>query len=228
MRLVELNIHTAVITYLIALGFCLYGYRQVKGRLREVQIPLLGIGTIFVFLIQLITFPVSGSLLGHFCGALLLSMILGPWTTCLVMALVILVQTVLFSQGSLIGMGANIINIGIISSVGGLYLLNIIKTFFPPHQNRGFLIATGLTAWISFVLSYLAADLMVFLDGKTLPQFSLLNAAGLFGLCEALITSSVIGLFLAARPDLVTSFCCGNDKDVCYDDTHHKPAPHKH
>ena len=212
--------------WLIVLGTCGYALRRVRRDLREGQVPLLGMGAVFIALLQLIPLPLADGLRGHLCGALLLAMLLGPWATCLIVAAVVLVQA-LFSQGGLISLGSNIFNLGVVAGVGGYFLLNLLKSLFPKTR-RWFLAATALAAWISFVCALLAADLNLFLAGAVLGQVNFLQRTVLLGLGEAMLTTSIIAILLAARPDLVLAYCCGGDKDVCYEEHHHHRTHHHH
>ena len=91
--------------------------------LGEKQVPLMGVMAAFIFAAQMINFPVLGGTSGHLLGGVLAAITLGPWAGMLVMTAVIAVQGLLFQDGGLIVMGANILNMGILTcAVGyGLY-----------------------------------------------------------------------------------------------------------
>ena len=73
---------------------------------------LMGVTAAFIFAAQMINFPVIGGTSGHLLGAVLAAILLGPWAGTLVMASVIAVQSLLFQDGGLLAMGANIVNMG--------------------------------------------------------------------------------------------------------------------
>ena len=79
----------------------------------------MGVTAAFIFAAQMINFPVVGGTSGHLLGAVLAAVLLGPWAGTLVMASVIAVQSLLFQDGGLLAMGANIVNMGIIGTIGG-------------------------------------------------------------------------------------------------------------
>ena len=60
--------------------------------LDERRVPLLGVTAAFIFAAQMLNFPVAGGTSGHFLGAALAAILLGPWLACLTMAVVIGVQ----------------------------------------------------------------------------------------------------------------------------------------
>ena len=71
----------------------------------------------FVFAAQMLNFPVAGGTSGHFLGAALAAILLGPWLACLVLAVVLGVQAFVFADGGITALGANVFNMGVI---GGL------------------------------------------------------------------------------------------------------------
>ena len=84
--------------------------------------PLLGVTAAFVFAAQMLNFPVAGGTSGHFLGAALAAILLGPWLACLTLAVVLGVQAFVFADGGITALGANILNMGVIGAllVGGL------------------------------------------------------------------------------------------------------------
>src|SRR5215207_4246993 len=87
--------------------------------LGEKQVPLMGIMAAFIFAVQMINFPVAGGTSGHLLGGALAAIVLGPWAAMLVMTAVIAVQALLFQDGGLLVMGANIMNMGLLTSAIG-------------------------------------------------------------------------------------------------------------
>src|SRR5688572_33465246 len=86
--------------------------------LGEKQVPLMGVMSAFIFAAQMINFPVAGGTSGHLLGGALAAIVLGPWAGMLVMTAVIAVQALLIQDGGLIVMGANILNMGLITEIG--------------------------------------------------------------------------------------------------------------
>ena len=83
------------------------------------MVPLMGVMAAFIFAAQMFNFPVAGGTSGHLLGVRLAGVLLGPWVGTLVMACVIAVQGLVFQDGGLLAMGANIFNMGIIGTLGG-------------------------------------------------------------------------------------------------------------
>jgi cobalt/nickel transport system permease protein len=178
---------------------------KVNRALKEEQVPLLGVTAAFVFAAQMINFPVGAGTSGHFLGAVLAALLLGPWNACLVMALVLVIQCLLFADGGLTALGTNVFNMGV---VGGLLSYGVflgVRSALP-RTRGGFLAAAAFTAWFSVVASasFCAVELAV---SGTVPLVAALPAmAGvhaLIGIGEAVVTAAALSVVLAARPDLV-------------------------
>ena len=101
-----------------------YGLRRAEVDLDDRRVPLLGVTAAFVFAAQMLNFPVAGGTSGHFLGAALAAVLLGPWLASLVLAVVLVVQAFVFADGGMTALGANVFNMGVIGGVvvGGLML----------------------------------------------------------------------------------------------------------
>ena len=102
------------------------GRRRRCGADRELderRVPLLGVIAAFMFAAQMLNFPVAGGTSGHFLGAALAAMLLGPWLACLVIAVVLGVQAFVFADGGITALGANVLNMGVVGALlAGLVL----------------------------------------------------------------------------------------------------------
>jgi cobalt/nickel transport system permease protein len=170
--------------------------------LGEKQVPLMGVMAAFIFAAQMINFPVAGGTSGHLLGGALAAIMLGPWAGMLVMTAVIAVQGLLFQDGGLLVMGANILNMGLITSMIGYGLYRSVS-----NGNRMMkLIVAGIAAWLSVMAGALFTSLQLWLSGTSqlqvvIPAMLLVHA--LIGLGEAVITVAALSFVLQARPDLL-------------------------
>src|SRR5687768_16429110 len=119
-----LTTEVAVACAVPAAGALAYGVRRADLVLDERRVPLLGVTAAFVFAAQMLNFPVAGGTSGHFLGAALAAVLLGPWLACLVLAVVLGVQAFVFADGGITALGANVLNMGVLGGVvvGGLML----------------------------------------------------------------------------------------------------------
>ena len=170
--------------------------------LGEKQVPLMGVMAAFIFAAQMLNFPVAGGTSGHFLGGALAAMVLGPWAAILVMTSVIGVQALLFQDGGLLVMGANIFNMGILTAMIGFGLYRAVS-----GRSRGVRLATaGFAAWLAVVASALVTALQLWLSGTTQLQIvvpAMLGVHVLIGIGEAIVTVAALGFIERTRPDLL-------------------------
>ena len=170
--------------------------------LGEKQVPLMGVMAAFIFAAQMINFPVLGGTSGHLLGGVLAAITLGPWAGMLVMTAVIAVQGLLFQDGGLIVMGANILNMGILTCAVGYGLYRSVL-----GSNRTVKLAViGVAAWLSVMAGALSTALQIWLSGNAEVQIivpAMLFVHAFIGLGEALITVAAIVFILRSRPDLL-------------------------
>jgi cobalt/nickel transport system permease protein len=170
--------------------------------LGEKQVPLMGIMAAFIFAAQMLNFPVAGGTSGHFLGGALAAMVLGPWAGILVMTAVIAVQGLLFQDGGLLVMGANIFNMGLLTAAIGFGLYRSVI-----GRSKGTrLIVAGLAAWLAVVASALVASLQLWLSGTSRLEIvvpAMLGVHVLIGIGEAIITVAALSFIEQTRPDLL-------------------------
>ncbi len=170
--------------------------------LGERLVPLMGIMAAFIFAAQMINFPVAGGTSGHLLGGALAAIVLGPWAGMLVMTAVIAVQALLIQDGGLLVMGANILNMGLLTAAIGYGLYRSVVG----SSRRVKLAVAGVAAWLSVMAGALATALQLWLSGTSGLQtvvIAMLGVHTLIGIGEALITVAALAFILRTRPDLL-------------------------
>ena len=146
--------------------------------------------------------PIGMGTSGHMVGAALVAIVFGsPWAGVLVLTLVLLVQGFAFADGGITTMGANILNMGIVSGFVGYY------TYAALRKSVGTSIAAFGGAWLGLFISAMACAVQMWLAG-TFPLVPGLIAMGTYHLIigfigEGLITAVVITAIAKSRPDLL-------------------------
>ena len=183
------------------------GIAVVRARktLDERAVPLLGVTSAFVFAAQMLNFPVAGGTSGHFLGALLAAVLLGPWNAVLVLAMVLLIQCLGFADGGLTALGTNALNMGVVGGLGGYLAFAVLRRLLPGGRS-GFLASVAVASWLSVVLAAAACALELALSGTSplrvvLP--AMLGVHVLIGIGEAMIATTVAAAVLTARKDLI-------------------------
>ena len=120
----------------------------------------------------------------------------------LVMTAVIAVQALLFQDGGLLVMGANILNMGLLTAAVGYGLYrSVAKSSYTAK-----LTVAGVAAWLSVMAGALATSLQLWLSRTSNLQsvaLAMLTVHALIGVGEALITVAALGFVLRTRPDLM-------------------------
>ena len=197
-----LSLVVSVVCWVITVIVIGTAISRTNKSLGEKQIPLMGVMAAFIFAAQMINFPVAGGTSGHLLGGALAAIVLGPWAGMLVMTAVISVQALLFQDGGLLVMGANILNMGLVTAAIGYGLYR----FVSGSSNTTKLAVTGLAAWLSVMAGALLTSLQLWLSGTSQLELvipAMLGVHALIGLGEAMITVFALGFILQTRPDLV-------------------------
>jgi len=170
------------------------------------RIPLMGVMAAFIFAVQMLNFPVAGGTSGHFMGTMLSAFLLGPYTTVLVMSSVLIVQCLVFQDGGLTALGANIFNMSGVGIIAGYGLYAAFSRFLRPGSSAAGKALLFVSAWLSVVGASLACALELSFSG-TVPAKAVLPAMlavhALIGLGEGAITVAVAGFIGKIRPDLL-------------------------
>jgi cobalt/nickel transport system permease protein len=179
--------------------------QRTNRSLDERSVPLMGVMAAFIFAAQMFNFQVAGGTSGHLLGGVLAAVLLGPWAATLVMVCVIAVQGLLFSDGGLVVMGANIFNMGVIGTLGGFALYRALCRLFG-GEDRARVPAAAIAGWTSFVAAAISMSLMLVASGTSPLEVVLPAMVGVhvfIGIGEALITAAALAFIQVARPDLL-------------------------
>ena len=156
--------------------------------------------TAFIFAAQMMNFPILDGTSGNLIGATL-----GVPFGVLAISIVLAIQCLVFSDGGLSVLGANILNMAIIGSISGA----IIHKFFFKKQNKNKVkdyIFLGFAAWLSVVLAALACSIELGISGtiestKVIP--AMIGVHAIIGIGEGIITVAAFSLFASRK---ITAF----------------------
>ena len=200
-----LSVATVATTCAVSAGGVGNAVRIANKKLGEKQVPLMGVLAAFIFAAQMLNFPIAGGTSGHVIGAALAAILLGPWAGVLVMSCVLIAQSLIFQDGGLLALGANVLNMGIIASFGGYFLYRLTVSLLG-NGRRGKLAGGLIGGWGSVLLASAACAAELAISGTSpfwvvLPAMSGVHA--LIGIGEGLITGAVVSLVMATRADLL-------------------------
>ena len=202
---------------LVAAGYAL---RKVQQERNDKILPVMGVMGAFVFAVQMLNFTIPGTgSSGHLCGGMLLAAVVGPYAAFLTMIGVLLIQCLLFADGGLLALGANIWNMAFYGCfVGGgvIWALamrsGMTRTKIIIASVLGSVLSLQLGAFSVSVETLLSGAVLVFLfaarpsllwcaeESESASSVSLKNVLAIMG-AAAVVLAGGLSLLASELPD---------------------------
>lgn len=187
--------------YALSAVVLFYSSKKVKGCLGKKRSPLIGVVAAGIFAAQMLNWPIPGGTSAHFVGGTVAAILLGPYAGALAMFSVLVIQSLLFGDGGITALGANIFNMGIVAVLVGWYVYKILRKY---HET----LATFLAGWIGIFLGAVAAGVELGISSTFQYELAVTVTVmaighGLLGIVEGVITASVVAYLQKTRPDLL-------------------------
>ena len=191
----------------VAVGGLAVAVRKASADLDEKAVPLAGLTSAYVFAMQMLNFPVATGTSGHLIGGCLAAVLVGPWLACIVMAVVLGVQALVFADGGLSALGLNIIVMGFVPALAGAAIVRGLESVLP-RRPSSVVTASAIAAWATVVIASIVFTGYFALGGEAdLPigdvAVAMIGVHSVIGIGEAAITALTVSAVLASRPDLV-------------------------
>jgi cobalt/nickel transport system permease protein len=192
-----LNPYACIAMYIVAFSFLAWAWHGIKKNHPRYIIPLIGVVSSLLLVIQLVEFPVAGGgSTWHFLGGTAISMILGPFACVISMTITLIIQALALGDGGITTFGANLFNMAVIGALSFF----IVKAFL----SRGF--STKRLAIGVFVASFISNVCTALAVGIEIGLFPMVGTlGGLFvtvtsmlfwyvptGIIEGIVASSLI------------------------------------
>jgi len=200
-----LSVAVSVVFWIVSLVVVGYALKRVNRDLGERQVPLMGVLAACIFAGQMLNFSVGGGTSGHLLGAALATILLGPWAAILVLTCVVGVQALIFQDGGLLALGANIFNMAIVGVAVAYFVFRTVQRL-AGGRSWGLLAGGFAAAWSSIFIASLACALQLAASGTSpanvsVPAMGAIHA--LIGIGEGLITAGALAFLYASRRDLI-------------------------
>lgn len=190
---------------------------KIQMKERKETIPLLGIASSLCFLVMMFNLPVPGGTTAHAVGAVLISLLLGPWAACLAVTITLILQAVLFGDGGILALGANCFNMAFVMPFVGYGIFQLCRRIFKKHGDA---IGAAVGGYAGVCTAALCAAIelgiqpLLFKDAGGAPMYNpyplsisipaMLGAHVLvIGFVEAIFTVGVYKFILKVSPNLV-------------------------
>lgn len=191
-----------ITTTVIGASAAAYSLKRTKQALQPDKVSMVALMGAFIFAAQMINFPIAGATSGHFLGGALTSILFGPWIGTIIMAAVLVIQALVFHDGGVTVLGANVLCAGAISCFAGY---GAYRAGMALSRGRGRILITFLASWLSIVAASAGVALLLSWSGT----FELGTALGamiswhsLIGIGEGAITAVVAGFLLERKMTL--------------------------
>jgi cobalt/nickel transport system permease protein len=195
----------SVAFWVISVLVLAYALRRTGQDLGERQVPLMGVLAAAIFAGQMLNFSVTGGTSGHLLGAAMATILLGPWAAVIVMTTVVSVQAVIFQDGGLLALGANLFNMAVIGVAVSYFVYTSLRRLAGGRPWSLF-VSGFVAAWSSIFIASLSAALQLALSGTSPANIAVPAMGGihaLIGVGEGLITVGSLAFLVATRRDLL-------------------------
>jgi cobalt/nickel transport system permease protein len=186
-------------------GYCA---RKLRKEEDDRKVPLMGVLGAFVFAAQMINFTIPGTgSSGHLGGGILLAILLGPEAAFLVMSSILTVQALLFADGGLLALGANIFNLGFLPCFVA-YPLVYRRIAGDEASRGGVALAAILASVVGLQLGAFGVVVETVTSGISEIPFGsflllMLPIHLAIGLVEGAVTAGVLSFVLRAQPEVL-------------------------
>ncbi|MFH1642471.1 MAG: energy-coupling factor ABC transporter permease [Nanoarchaeota archaeon] len=175
-----------VLTFMISLSFVACSIYALRKTINKQKIILMAFLSAAIFMLQMLNFPISNATSGHFLGAGIAAILLGPSAAIVIITVVLIVQSLVYGDGGILTIGANVLNMGIVAAYATFYI----------YKQSDKLSTVAFSTWFGIVAASIFSALELWASNAG-SFWDLIYAMGkthmIIGICEAVIT---IGLFI--------------------------------
>ncbi len=196
-----LDLWICAVMYLISAMVIGYSAKKLKDKLDAPQVSLIGIVGAGIFAAQMLNWPIPGGTSAHFVGGAIAGILLGPYAGCLSMVSVLTIQCLVFGDGGITALGANIFNMAIVDVFVGYGIFKALRRY---NQD----VSLFLAGWIGIWLGALAAGVEI--GVSSIFAYGLMTTVlvmgiwhGALGFIEGIITMLAVRYVLIKQPDFV-------------------------
>ena len=202
-----LTAYVFVPAFIIAIVWWAICIKKVK--LTEKQVPILGLLCALFFAAMMMNWPVVGGTTAHLLGGASMGLVLGPFAGGIGITVILVLQALLFGDGGLTTLGANVLNMAIIGVLVPCAVFLVLYKLVGVKGNKLYAVIF-VSAFAGDLLAAIAAGTEL---GLSQPVFQYgINVAvpamalnhSIIGVGEGIITAILVGTLLRLRPDLLT------------------------
>lgn len=192
-----------IITWILTIIILAISLRKLRD-IDETRLAYMAVLSGTIFAAQMLNFPILGGTSGHLLGGVLAASIVGPWAGVLVITVVLLIQALLFADGGILALGANIFNMGIVGVFIGYFIIRYLMLNQDPKTNQvryygGVFLGSLLSVVGASFLAAIEIGIPIVNNPAAIPFTVALPTILIFhiliGIGEGIITSAIVLYF---------------------------------
>lgn len=203
-----LSVYVIVPAFIITILFWAIAVKKIK--LTDQQVPIMGLLTAFFFAAMMMNYPIVGGTTAHLLGGATLGLILGPFAGGISMTIILVLQALLFGDGGLTALGANVLNMGIIGVLIPCITFIAINKLLKIKTVPTLLATVFIAAFLSDLIGAVAAGFELGLSqgifpygiGLAIPAMAINHS--IMGVLEGIVTVVIFGILMKLRPDVLS------------------------
>ena len=205
-----LNAPTSILFGAVAVLGLVVATTRARRDLDDRTAPMAGLVAAFIFAVQMLNFPVLPGVSGHLLGGALAALLVGPWVGALCVAVVLVVQALVFADGGVTAVGLNVTNMALVGTAAAYVLIAVLLRVLP-RTAAGLAVTAFAASVVSVVVASQAFVVEFWLGGTAQLEGQSLGAVAatmagthtLIGIGEGLIAATTVVTVAKTRPDLV-------------------------
>ena len=207
-----LDFTVSAATYALAGFYYLAGFKLKKMSMGPGEVSEATALAALIFVAQMLSWPIPGGTSLHFVGGALAGILTGPSKGSIVMAIVLLVQALVFHDGGITALGANIINMAVVDVwVGYLTYKSILRVLSGRvGVDKASFVGGFLGGWLGLTVAGIVCGVEIGLSPAfpygvfiTVPVMGGWHAV--LGVVEGLVTGLVVYYLKLRHPEVVAS-----------------------
>jgi len=147
----------------VAVGFA---FAKFKKSVDEKTFVHLSVASAFTFIVMMFNFPVVGGSSAHITGIPLITYLFGPFSSIIASAVVLIIQALLFRDGGILALGANVFNMAVAIPLVTIFVDSILKTANLKNEKVRMFISTYISINMAALLTAVELGLQPILFTK--------------------------------------------------------------
>jgi cobalt/nickel transport system permease protein len=202
-----LTLSVIIPAFIITIIF--WGVSVKKAKITEQQIPMMALLTALFFAAMMMNYPIVGGTTAHLLGGATIGLILGPFAGCISITIILVLQALLFGDGGLTTLGANVLNMAIIGVFIPCIIFLVSNKLFKLKKGASLYATIFISAFVGDVLAAIMAGTElglsqpVFQYGLSVAVPAMAINHSVIGVAEGIVSVIIIATLLQLRPDVI-------------------------